>query len=78
MKWGKKLKVCLFQVIPPMGGAVASMISSVVNQSAITAHATATGGKGEPPRSTFGKRNIKNQVNFTKFHDHLLIVVFAQ
>ena len=51
------------QVIP-MGGAVAAMISAAVNQSANMAHATTSGsGKGQlPPRSTFGKRNIKNQV----------------
>ena len=51
------------QVIP-MGGAVAAMISATVNQSANMAHATTSGGgKGQPPpRSTFGKRNIKNQV----------------
>ena len=40
---------------------MASMISSVVNQSANMAASTA--GKNVPPvRSTFGKRNIKNQV----------------
>lgn len=49
------------QVIP-MGSAVASMISTVVNQSATMA-ASAAGGKVPPARSTFGKRNIKNQVN---------------
>ena len=47
------------QVIP-LGG-VASMISSVVNQSASMAASTA-GGKVPQARSTFGKRNIKNQV----------------
>lgn len=46
------------QVIP-LGSAVASMISSVVNQSASI---PTSGGKIQPPRNTFGKRNIKNQV----------------
>ena len=50
------------QVMPM--SAVASMISSVVNQSATMA-ATTTGGNVPPPRNTFGKRNIKNQVNFS-------------
>ena len=45
--------------VHPMGG-VASMISSVVSHTANITAATAGGGK--PPRSTFGKRNIKNQV----------------
>jgi len=47
------------QVIP-LGG-VASMIGSVVNASASMAAGTA-GGKVPQVRSTFGKRNIKNQV----------------
>ena len=71
------------QVIP-LGG-VASMISSVVNQSASMAASTA-GGKVPQARSTFGKRNIKNQVRkFDKFlkesrryrTDFLVLAVFA-
>ena len=44
------------------------MISSVVNQSASMAASTA-GGKVPQARSTFGKRNIKNQVR--KFDNFL-------
>ena len=58
------------QVIP-LGGAVASMISSVVNQSASMAASTA-GGKVPPVRSTFGKRNIKNQVRTCGFMERSL------
>lgn len=47
--------------VQPMGG-VAAMISSVVSQTANVANATA-GGK-IPRSTTFGKRNIKNQVSF--------------
>ena len=50
------------QSVMPMS-AVASMISSVVNQSATMA-ATTTGGNVPQTRNTFGKRNIKNQVNY--------------
>ena len=61
------------------------MISSVVNQSASMAASTA-GGKVPQARSTFGKRNIKNQVRkFDKFlkeswgyrTDFLFLAVFA-
>ena len=61
------------------------MISSVVNQSASMAASTA-GGKVPQARSTFGKRNIKNQVrkidNFLKESrrystDFLVLAVFA-
>ena len=51
--------------IMPMGSAVASMISSVVSHSANMA-ATQAVGKVPQPRSTFGKRNIKNQVCICK------------
>ena len=51
----------------PLGGAVASMISSVVNQSANMAATTAV-GKAPQVRSTFGKRNIKNQVRYEKYY----------
>ena len=43
-------------------GGVAAMISSVVSHTANVANATA-GGK-IPRSTTFGKRNIKNQVSF--------------
>ena len=55
------------QAMPIPGSAVASMISTVVSQSATMA-ATAAGGKvGSQTKSTFGKRNIKNQVKSTDF-----------
>ena len=46
--------------VHPMGG-VASMISSVVSQTANVAATTA--GSKVPTKSTFGRRNIKNQVS---------------
>ena len=46
--------------VHPMGG-VASMISSVVSQTASVAATTA--GSKVPTKSTFGRRNIKNQVS---------------
>lgn len=48
--------------VHPMGG-VASMISSVVSHTANMAATTAGGRITQQPRNTFGKRNIKNQVN---------------
>lgn len=62
------------QVIP-LGG-VASMIGSVVNASASMAAGTA-GGKVPQVRSTFGKRNIKNQVR-PKFDIFFERFVFLQ
>ena len=63
------------QVIP-LGG-VASMIGSVVNASASMAAGTA-GGKVPQVRSTFGKRNIKNQVRpkFDIFFERQIRFVF--
>ena len=59
------------QSVMPMS-AVASMISSVVNQSATMA-ATTTGGNVPQTRNTFGKRNIKNQVNY---YGCIMITIF--